>query len=269
MIGENLSSKTLFALIALGINLLLFALIPQLSGDPGLMAPRQAFDAIFLSRYEPPPPPPPSQPKQTRPRPEVPEKPRTLPKRTVKPQPMKPRPPQQVQVEMPKMRFEINPKLSTGLAIKPPPPLPKPKKIVKKAPPVPAPKPAPDPEPIQEAPAPAPTPDPTPDPARVQSVPSEFALGEVDQAPRVVKQVKPMYPFRARRRNISGQVVIKFLVDDDGRVTRPSVVEADPKGVFEKSALQAVRQWRFSPGKYKGRAVATWVELPIRFSLNG
>jgi protein TonB len=264
MIGENLSSKALFALIALGINLALFALIPQLSGDPGAMAPHRLFDAIFLSRYEPPPPPP-AQPKQSRPKPKIPEKPRTLPKRTVKPEPIKPRPPRQVQVEMPKMRFEINPKLSTGLAIKPPPPLPKPKKIVKKAPPVPAPKPKPDPEPAAPAPAPAPT----PDPARVQSVPSEFALGEVDQAPRVVKQVKPMYPFRARRRNISGQVVVKFLVDDNGRVTRPSVVEADPQGVFEKSALQAVRQWRFSPGKYKGRAVATWVELPIRFSLSG
>ncbi len=95
----------------------------------------------------------------------------------------------------------------------------------------------------------------------------EFGLGEVDRGPQILKQQKPAYPLVALRRNLTGRVTVKFLVDRHGKVRKPKIVEAHPKGVFEQSVLDSITKWRFKPGVLKGREVATWVVLPIQFRL--
>lgn len=97
----------------------------------------------------------------------------------------------------------------------------------------------------------------------------EFGLGEVDRGPQILKQQKPAYPLVARRRNLTGRVTVKFLVDRHGKVRKPRIVEAHPRGVFEQSVLDSITKWRFKPGVLKGREVATWVVLPIQFRLTG
>lgn len=99
--------------------------------------------------------------------------------------------------------------------------------------------------------------------------PREFGLGEVDRGPQILERQKPSYPLLARRRNLSGKVTVKFLVDRHGNVCKPKILEAHPKGVFDQSVLDSITQWRFKPGVYKGREVATWVVLPIQFRLTG
>ncbi len=94
-----------------------------------------------------------------------------------------------------------------------------------------------------------------------------FEMGEVDNKPRVVRKVPPVYPHKARRNQISGKVVLRFLVTKQGEVKKVSVVKAKPKGYFEKQAKEAVKKWRFEPGTYKGEPVPTWVELPITFDM--
>jgi len=101
------------------------------------------------------------------------------------------------------------------------------------------------------------------------AAPRAFELADVDQAPRVVASAPPEYPYAARSRNQSGTVTVRFLVAEDGSVAEVAVLAADPPGVFESSVLRAVRGWRFSPGRLGGRAVPTWVELPVRFGLGG
>jgi len=97
----------------------------------------------------------------------------------------------------------------------------------------------------------------------------EFDATRVDRVPQVLKKVEPAYPNRARSLGICGKVVVRFLVETDGRVSKPSIVEARPAGYFEQNALEAVRQWRFKPGYLGGRAVAAWVTLPVQFRLVG
>ena len=95
----------------------------------------------------------------------------------------------------------------------------------------------------------------------------EFNADAVDKIPQAVQKVEPVYPPRARKQGVCGKVVLRFLVEPDGHVTRPSIVTANPEGYFEQSALEAIRHWRFKPGLYRGRAVATWVVLPVQFQL--
>jgi protein TonB len=62
-------------------------------------------------------------------------------------------------------------------------------------------------------------------------------------------------------------VVVRFLVDTEGRVSRLTVREALPKGIFEDAVLEAVSRWRFSPGVLHGAPVNTWVVAPFEFKL--
>ena len=61
----------------------------------------------------------------------------------------------------------------------------------------------------------------------------------------------PSYPRNALRMGREGYVLIEFDVDTDGSVLDPYVVESEPTGVFERSAIKADRKWLFSPPVYK------------------
>lgn len=95
----------------------------------------------------------------------------------------------------------------------------------------------------------------------------EFTLKQVEHPPVVLHKVEPHFPETARRMGITGRIVVKFLVKPDGHVDRASIVEVDPPGHFERCVLDALSQWKFKPGTYRGKAVATWVVQPIHFKL--
>ena len=94
-----------------------------------------------------------------------------------------------------------------------------------------------------------------------------YELGELDHPPRPLVKMPPVYPYKAKRLEIEGYVKIKFLVDEEGKVSRVSVLDASPKGVFEDSVLQTLPSWKFSPGKVVGEPVSSWVVTTIRFEL--
>lgn len=87
--------------------------------------------------------------------------------------------------------------------------------------------------------------------------------------PELIGKVEPVYPARARRRRIQGFVRVKFLVDKRGLVSKARVVESEPYGVFDDSAIEAVEKWRFSPAMKNGQPCSVWLTQPIRFSLSG
>lgn len=95
-----------------------------------------------------------------------------------------------------------------------------------------------------------------------------YTADQIDAVPSVVGQPRPVYPYRARRRNIEGWVKIRFLVDHGGRVHDLTILAASPKGVFDDAVKDAVPRWRFRPGKKAGRAVDVWVETTIQFELD-
>lgn len=95
-----------------------------------------------------------------------------------------------------------------------------------------------------------------PTPARGAPVPAP--------TPRLISAPPPRYPVVAMRRKIEGRVTVQFTIQADGSVGSPSVVSADPPGVFDQAALAAARGWRFEP---MGLAVGSVRE--VRFRLGG
>ena len=96
-----------------------------------------------------------------------------------------------------------------------------------------------------------------------------YDQGEVDQMPMAIFKMKPIYPYRARRLNITGKVDVKFLVGENGYVSNVKILKSTPPGIFDDSVLKALPSWRFSPGEVRGHAVSTWVITTIQFDIEG
>jgi len=91
--------------------------------------------------------------------------------------------------------------------------------------------------------------------------------GQLEHPPVPTTRVLPVYPPAARARNLEGRVVLRAVVDRDGRVEQAiNVVESIP--LLDTAAVDALRQWRFTPGQDReGRTVRVLIDLPIRFQL--
>lgn len=79
--------------------------------------------------------------------------------------------------------------------------------------------------------------------------------------------IRPIYPATAREGNITGRVTTKLLIDEAGVVVDSSVVNAEPAGLFEASALEAVRKTPFSPATRNGVAVRSEKQIVVTYRL--
>jgi periplasmic protein TonB len=78
--------------------------------------------------------------------------------------------------------------------------------------------------------------------------------------------VKPDYTEEGRRRHIEGDVVLEIIVRSDGSVGTVKLVQGLGAGLDQR-AIDAVRQWRFSPAKRYGTPVDVIVEVAMEFKL--
>ena len=69
----------------------------------------------------------------------------------------------------------------------------------------------------------------------------------VDGDALAIVRVLPRYPSRALNRGIEGWVLLEFAINELGQAVELVVVEADPKGVFDRSAMTAIKKWKYRP----------------------
>jgi periplasmic protein TonB len=93
-----------------------------------------------------------------------------------------------------------------------------------------------------------------------------YRPGSGIEAPRLLREVKADYTEEARRRSISGDVVLEIVVRSNGTVGDVRVLQALGGGL-EQQAIQAVRQWKFEPARRKGVPVDVLVEVAVEFIL--
>jgi protein TonB len=70
-----------------------------------------------------------------------------------------------------------------------------------------------------------------------------------------IVKVQAAYPRRALQRGIEGYVVVEFTVTKQGSVRDPVVVEAEPEGIFDQAAMDAVLKFKYKPRVIDGEAV--------------
>jgi len=84
--------------------------------------------------------------------------------------------------------------------------------------------------------------------------------------PRLLREIKAEYTEDARRRNVTGDVLLEIVIRRDGTVGTIRVLHGLGAGLDER-AIYAVRQWRFDPARRKGIPVDVLVEVAVEFSL--
>lgn len=83
-----------------------------------------------------------------------------------------------------------------------------------------------------------------------------------------LSRTPPRFPPRAQRDGVTGVVVVQLHITVSGVVDDVRVVEADPAGVFDEAALDAVRRWTFTPATSDGAPVASWLRQTVRFRMD-
>lgn len=95
-----------------------------------------------------------------------------------------------------------------------------------------------------------------------------FRVGSGVSAPRAIYSPDPEYSERARKAGYRGTCVLWLVVDAKGQPRDIKVAHALGMGLDEK-AIEAVRQWRFSPAMKNGAPVAVQINVEISFRLYG
>ena len=72
-----------------------------------------------------------------------------------------------------------------------------------------------------------------------------------------MRKVPATYPDRALQRGIEGYVVLEFTVNETGSVVDSVVVESEPAGIFDRSAIQAASKFNYRPRVDDGKSVRT------------
>ena len=85
------------------------------------------------------------------------------------------------------------------------------------------------------------------------------------KAPTKIKYVKPVYPALAMSARIQGVVIVEGTVGEDGRVSYARVIRSIP--LLDQAALDAVRQWEFTPTLLNGVPVPVIMTMTVNFTL--
>lgn len=92
------------------------------------------------------------------------------------------------------------------------------------------------------------------------------AASDADVVPLV--RVSPQYPPDAMMRGIEGWVHVMFTISPSGTVKDVEVMDADPKGYFERAAMNAVKRYKYKPKIENGNPVERpGVEVVLSFKL--
>ena len=78
---------------------------------------------------------------------------------------------------------------------------------------------------------------------------------------------RPSYPESARREGHEGRVILRVLVDDQGRTKTVEINDSSGSAALDRAAAEAIQHWRFHPARYDDRPIASWLRIPIEFRL--
>jgi periplasmic protein TonB len=85
--------------------------------------------------------------------------------------------------------------------------------------------------------------------------------------PKKLKDVKPIYPAIAKAAKMSGLIIIEAIISKEGDVKDAKILRGG-QAVLEASALEAVRQWKYTPPLLNGVPVDVVMSVTVNFQLN-
>lgn len=107
---------------------------------------------------------------------------------------------------------------------------------------------------------PLPPPPPEPPPAA-----APFRVGGAVREPKKIVDVSPVYPAIAQSARIEGLVILEAVISERGLVERVKVLRSVP--LLDAAAVEAVKQWRYTPTLLNGTPVSVLMTIRLNFTL--
>jgi TonB family protein len=96
--------------------------------------------------------------------------------------------------------------------------------------------------------------------------PAAYKTGGTVSPPRILSKAEPKYAEEARKHKLQGTIQLSVVIDATGTPTQIAVLRPLGMGLDEK-AVEAVSQWKFSPGTKNGTAVPVVSQIEMTFHL--
>jgi protein TonB len=104
-------------------------------------------------------------------------------------------------------------------------------------------------------------------PAAAAGGSAPLRVGGSISEPRKIMDVKPVYPQAAMDAKIQGVVILEVVIDANGAVRDAKVLR--PVAMLDQAALDAVKQWRFTPTLLNGAPQEVIMTVTVNFTLGG
>jgi protein TonB len=106
-------------------------------------------------------------------------------------------------------------------------------------------------------------------PGVVESTPVAEKIYEAHEvkAPVGIYRPAPPYPQILLKAKVPATVVVRCVIDKNGRVRDPQITLPARMAPFNDAVIATVKQWRFTPGSLNGEAVETYLSLTVHFSV--
>ena len=86
------------------------------------------------------------------------------------------------------------------------------------------------------------------------------------QPPQKIADIKPIYPTIAQSARVQGVVILEAIIDVTGNVESVKVLRSIP--LLDQAAVEAVRQWRYTPARLNGQPVPVIVTVTVNFAID-
>jgi TonB family protein len=97
--------------------------------------------------------------------------------------------------------------------------------------------------------------------------PIRIPVGGNVQPAKLIKQVHPVYPADLKLRGIGGNVIVRAVISTTGEPLNPEVINSNVPTALAQAALDAVRQWRYSPTLLNGQPVEVVTTIAMGFEV--
>ena len=94
---------------------------------------------------------------------------------------------------------------------------------------------------------------------------SRVSVTSKDISGHIIRKVPPIYPPLARQARIQGAVILRVIIEKEGNVTNLQLVSGHP--MLAPAAIEAVRQWKYTPYELNGQTVEVDTTVQVNFRL--
>ena len=101
--------------------------------------------------------------------------------------------------------------------------------------------------------------------AREKAAAAAVRVGGKIKPPTKTRDVTPLYPAAAKSARVAGTVIIEATIGADGKVMNAKILRSVP--MLDQAALDAVKQWEYSPTRLNGKPVPVVMTVTVAFKL--